>query len=141
MFRPTGNVRIKMMDLFRLSILFCISLLWIGSHPVSVPAAESGCVAAAQTWIEQLEDHADNDVFLSHTRWNCEFSGHWVRESAEMTYPSSRDRMCNDLVLLWTHKKCNYFRDLFNPKAYEPCKAWTREMYQHCMANDVEWFP
>ena len=141
MLRTAMTGRIKMKSLLRLSILFYASMQWLGIHPVAVLAAESGCIASAEIWIEQLEDRAHDDVFLSHTRWNCEFSGHWVRESAEVTNQSSRERMCNDLVLIWTHKKCNYFRDLINPAAYEPCKAWSREMFQRCMANDVEWFP
>ena len=122
-------------------MLFLAVLLCSFLPSASLQATETGCVTAAETWIDQLQDGSDNEVFRKHTRWNCEFSGQWVREYAAVTDRDRRERMCNDLVLIWTHKKCNYFREQFNPAAYEPCKAWTREMFLHCMDNDVEWFP
>lgn len=48
--------------------------------------------------------------------------------------------MCNDLVLIWSYKECVYFRDYLVPEAYEPCKAWSRQMYTRCLAGDAGWF-
>jgi hypothetical protein len=104
-------------------------------------ATDSGCSQAADAWISVLGDSPNRDIFQRHARDSCKFSGHWVKQSAQNSNQAARDRMCNDLVLIWTHKKCGYFRDVINPEAYEPCKSWSREMFQHCMNNDVGWFP
>jgi hypothetical protein len=113
------------------------------SQLVVIPAraADNGCSQAANTWIAALGDARHNDIFRRHTRNNCTFSGKWVKQYEQTTDQTARESMCNDLVLIWTHKECGYFRDVINPEAYEPCKAWSREMYQHCMDNDAGWFP
>lgn len=118
-------------------LLLCLSLL-----PCPVNAAASGCTDAAEEWIATLADNPGNtDIYRRHARFNCEFSGRWMHESRDLTEPSRRERLCQDLVLLWTHKKCNYFRDDINPDAYLPCESWVREMHRRCMANDADWFP
>ena len=108
--------------------------------PSTVQAADSSCSQAAEAWIATLGDAEHSDIFLRHTRNNCRFSGDWVEQSRDDQNPDRRTRMCKDLVLIWTHKNCGYFRDVINPAAYEPCKAWSRKMHQHCMDNDVGWF-
>jgi len=112
-----------------------------GETGLATEAADSGCDQAAREWIVSLGDTEHTDIFERHTRNNCEFSGRWVKESRDVTDPSLRSRMCKDLVLIWTLKNCSYFRDVINPGAYEPCKAWSREMHQRCLDNDVNWFP
>ena len=119
-----------------LSVLACLNF----SPAQKVFAATSGCIQAAENWISQLNDKKNTEIFQRHTQRNCQFSGGWVKESEDATSVSHRERMCQDLVLIWSHKNCNYFRDVINPEAYEPCKAWSREMHQHCIDNDVNWF-
>ena len=106
-----------------------------------VSAAQVGCYQAADDWILQLNDEKNSELFHRYTHGDCQFSGKWVKQLKDGSSRAQRERMCQDLVLIWSHKNCNFFRDLINPEAYEPCKAWTREMHQHCMENDVNWFP
>jgi hypothetical protein len=119
-----------------LSVLFCLQAL----SSQNVLASEPGCTKAAEDWIGRLNDEKNTEIFQRYTRRNCQFSGQWVKESADVASVSHRERMCQDLVLLWSHKNCNYFRDVINPDAYEPCRAWSREMHQRCIDNDVNWF-
>ncbi|MBN1958431.1 MAG: hypothetical protein JXQ81_00780 [Desulfuromonadales bacterium] len=120
-------------------VLFFI--LWLCFVPAQKGfSLDSGCVKAAENWILQLNDKDNTEIYQRHTRINCQFSGQWVKESQEVSSASHRKRMCQDLVLIWSHKNCNYFRDVINPDAFEPCSAWSREMYQHCIDNDVDWF-
>lgn len=130
-----------MMTRYRTSYVTTAWLLLACFVPIPTQAAESGCNQAAEAWIVTLDDAEHSDIFLRHTRNNCNFSGGWVRQSRDDQDPDRRARLCQDLVLIWTHKNCGYFRDVINPAAYEPCKAWSREMHQHCMDNDVDWFP
>jgi hypothetical protein len=105
----------------------------------AAPAAASSCVAAAGAWIEAL-DGVDREMLRRHTEANCRFSGKWVEENAAEEDLARRQRLCNDLVLLWTYKKCVYFRDYVDPATYDPCMAWVRRMFSRCMANEVSWF-
>lgn len=118
-----------------LTFLLCLNLF----PTLQVLAAKTSCIQAADHWILQLNDN-NTEVFQSHTRRNCQFSGQWVKESEHLPSGPHRERMCQDLVLIWSHKTCNFFRDVINPEAYEPCKTWSREMHQHCITNDVQWF-
>ena len=104
-------------------------------------AAQSGCHQSADSWILLLNDKDNTELFQRYADQNCRFSGDWVKRSEMISSAPQRKRMCQDLVLLWSYKNCIYFRDVINPEAYEPCKAWSREMHQHCMENDVQWFP
>ena len=103
-------------------------------------AQDSDCRKSAAAWILELDDAENTEVLLRHTQSNCEFSGKWVKDGELVQKVSRRTRLCTDLVLIWTHKKCGYLRDYINPAAYEPCKSWTRQMFEHCMDNDVTWF-
>lgn len=109
--------------------------------PLSAPAAESGCNQAAASWIEQLADTQHRELLLRYTDNDCRFAGKWVKQAAPDLTPAHREQMCNDLVLIWSHKDCNYFRDVINPDAAVPCNAWSRDMYRHCMQNEADWFP
>lgn len=113
-------------------------LLIFFSFPLQ--AQESGCSRAAEEWIVALGG-SNTQLLRRHTRSNCQFSGKWVEEHAQVANRDRRVRMCTDLVLIWTHKKCVYFRDYVDPDVYRPCKAWSREMFRHCMLDDVAWFP
>ena len=100
-------------------------------------AAESACYSAASTWIETVsEGHA---VLQSHAKSNCEFAGKFIYKYPGRT-EAERERLCYNLVLIWTHKKCIYFRDYISPDAYTPCKAWSREMFQQCVNRNDTWF-
>lgn len=121
-------------------LFLAILLFGFKSGQAAAAAGDSGCVAAADSWIAELNDLRHTDIYQRHARFNCGFSGKWVQESVDVTDAPRRERLCNDLVLIWTHRKCNYFRDDINPAAYEPCREWSREMFRHCMENDVEWF-
>ncbi|SDZ94821.1 hypothetical protein SAMN05660420_00840 [Desulfuromusa kysingii] len=116
--------------------------LWLTlCSAIPAMAVQSGCRQAADRWILQLNDPKNTELFQRYADNNCQFSGKWVKRSEDNTSKPQRERMCQDLVLLWSYKNCIYFRDVINPEAYEPCKAWSREMHQHCMDNDVQWFP
>jgi hypothetical protein len=126
-----------MIQRFRYSLLLVLLLLLPNqSFPV-----QAGCVQDAQRWIDNLDDRENSSIFHNHVRSVCRFSGQWVKEAQDVHDRPRRERMCNDLVLIWAHKECNFFRDQINPKAYEPCKIWTREMFRNCMDNNVDWFP
>lgn len=116
-------------------LLTLLGLSW------GVALAGGSCTAAAEDWIASLPDKNQAALFRRYARNDCEFAAKWVNQYAAVADVQRRDRMCTDLVLLWTHKDCNYFRDVINPDAYEPCKEWSREMYRHCMEDDLDWFP
>jgi hypothetical protein len=121
--------------------LFLSFLLCLNFTPAQkVFASNTSCLKAAEKWISQLNDKKNTEIFQRHAQSNCQFSGRWVKESVDVSSVPHRERMCQDLVLIWSHKNCSYFRDVINPDAYEPCKAWSREMHQHCIDNDVNWF-
>ncbi len=75
-----------------------------------------------------------------HCEGNCRFSGRWVEEYAAEENPERRRRLCTDLVLVWTYKKCVYFRDYVDPVTYDPCMVWVRTMFARCLAGDAGWF-
>lgn len=102
--------------------------------------AESACTAYAQRWIQQLNNTSRRDVLIRNTRSDCEFSTGWIKKISNSNNESHWKRTCNDLVLIWTHKKCIYYRDYIDHNSYDPCKDWTRQMYIHCMNRDVSWF-
>lgn len=131
-------MKISTVKFFRFLVLLLLLTIFPSSQ---VLATQSGCHQAADSWISQLHDKDNTELFLRYTEENCNFSGDWVKRSEDVASKPQRERMCQDLVLLWSYKNCIYFRDVINPEAYEPCKAWSREMHQHCMDNDVNWFP
>lgn len=116
-------------------LLALLGLSW------GVALAGGSCSAAAEDWIAALPDKRRAELFRRYAGNDCEFAARWVKEYAGVSDIQRRDRMCTDLVLLWTHKDCNYFRDVIDPEAYEPCKEWSREMYRHCLEDDLDWFP
>lgn len=121
--------------------IFALMLLASTIYASAAKGDEAGCIQAGDAWVTGLDDPSGIEVLRRNVRSNCEFSGEWVKRSANVAEPARRERMCNDLVLIWTHKECGYFRDVHNPSAYDPCKAWSREMYRNCMENNVAWFP
>ena len=102
-------------------------------------AAESGCLNEAMKWITEL-DSSNKNILQNHCRENCHFASSWVKKIRNIEEPKKRKRTCNDLVLIWSHKECVYFRDYVDASAYYPCKSWTREMFQQCMAGNTAWF-
>lgn len=112
----------------------------LSTVPAPLPAATAGCSAEAALWIATLTS-SKSDILQNHAEMKCDFSSKWMKEYAETADIHSREQMCTDLVLVWTHKECDYFRDYIEPEAYTPCKAWSRQMFNHCMANDIDWFP
>jgi hypothetical protein len=128
-------------DLARKTLLLVLIIsALLSTVPVLLRAGTAGCTTEAELWIAALAS-SKSDILQNHAELKCEFSGGWMREYAETADENSRERMCTDLVLVWTHKECDYFRDYIEPLAYTPCKAWSRQMFNHCMANDISWFP
>lgn len=126
-------------------LAFPLALFLFVSTLSAVQASQSGtspCFQAAVAWIEALPQAPaprSEEVLLSHSRSSCRFADYWLKDLAN-TKPSERRRTCKDLVLIWTHKECIYFRDTIFAPAYEPCKAWSRLMYERCMAGEILWF-
>lgn len=102
-------------------------------------ATAQSCVTSSQSWIEQLSS-SENDILFDHCLTRCNTSKQWMLEHQRKTSESGWRQMCTDLVLLWGHKECVYFRDYIEPSAYTPCKNWTVEMFNKCMENDTAWF-
>jgi len=95
------------------------------------------CYQEAVEWIKDI-DVDKKGVLEKQALSRCESARKWISQSENNH--SGRERLCTDLVLIWTHKKCIYFRDYITYKAYEPCKSWSREMYKRCMAKEDLWF-
>ena len=112
-------------------------LLAIIFFAVPSSARESACYLSAESWIKKLP--GDHSILQAHAQTNCDFAGKFIGRYPGKTQ-AARERLCYDLVLIWTHKKCIYFRDDVSPAAYSPCKSWSREMFQHCLDRDDEWF-
>ncbi|MBM9606583.1 hypothetical protein [Desulfopila inferna] len=107
--------------------------------PLAPAAAQSGCFQEAIAWVDRLNSTRET-ILRDHAQSKCEFAAKWVKEIDDVAEKTKRERTCNDLVLVWTHKECIYFRDYVETSAYAPCKSWTRMMYRNCMSNDFEWF-
>lgn len=100
-------------------------------------AEKRGYFESAQQWVAKV--NGDQHILRSHAKANCEFSGSWIQGIASEDQ-AIRKRVCNDLVLIWTHKECIYFRDYVTHEAYDPCKSWSRQMYTQRMAKKATWF-
>ena len=123
--------------------LICwLLLLGIVCLPVAHRAmgAETGCVSSADNWIHQLKD-VDYELLERHARSNCAFACSYVRDNTRLESENQKELICKDLVLIWTHQKCVYFREYVSPKTYDPCKEWSREMYRQCKQGQSDWFP
>lgn len=101
---------------------------------------ESGCSSYARQWIQHLGQSSKRAILIRNTRSDCEFSAKWIKKNSAINNEQIWKRTCNDLVLIWTHKKCIYYRDYIDYNAYVPCKEWTRQMYNHCIDHDISWF-
>ena len=122
------------------TMLFVLGSLVVPNWCLGVEQQESGCMVFARQWIEQLDRIQRYDVLVKNTRTDCESAAKWIRKNSGSTSETIWNRTCTDLVLIWTHKKCIYYRDYIDYKSYEPCKAWTRRMYEHCMSKEIAWF-
>ena len=117
------------------------SVLLIFPHKsFGVKTEETGCATHARQWIQRLEHDLDYELLVRNTHSDCEFSAKWMEENSGSDSEQIWQRMCKDLVLIWTHKKCIYYRDYIHHSTYTPCKEWTRQMYSHCMDHDKNWF-
>jgi hypothetical protein len=101
---------------------------------------ESGCTEYAWQWVNQIDQLSRSDVLIRNVQSDCQFAAKWIKMNSNSSSAASWNRTCTDLVLIWTHKKCIYYRDYIDPRTYEPCKEWTRVMYQHCIDQDEPWF-
>lgn len=122
------------------ALCFCFFSIccFIGPIQSHAESFDDGCFSRALNWIEKIEVKYQT-VLKTHASAKCNFADKWIRDFADRN-GSDRKRMCNDLVLIWTHKECIYFRDYVHHSTYEPCKSWSREMFQHCMDYDDQWF-
>lgn len=105
-----------------------------------VEGDDSGCSAYARQWIQQLDQDSNHELLIRNTRSDCEFSARWIKKNSGSDNEQIWKRTCNDLVLIWTHKKCIYYRDYIDHNTYTPCKEWTRQMYDYCMEHNESWF-
>jgi len=105
-------------------------------------ASSSKCARAAEGWISDLShlDKSKRERLQSYTRENCSFAAKWQQELENISDRQRQRRTCTDLVLIWTHKECIYYRDYVTAAAYEPCKSWSRQMFRRCMSGDIDWF-
>ena len=120
---------------------FGLSVCFLSAYCLMLPVfshAESGCYRSALDWIETIEIE-DHTVLKNHALTKCEFADKWISDFEDRK-GSDRQRLCNDLVLIWTYKECIYFRDYIHDSTYDPCKAWSREMFQHCIDHENKWF-
>lgn len=101
-------------------------------------ASTSSCGGEAAEWIQKLSSKKEK-ILMDHCLNKCRNSATWVEKLNEEKL-TDRDRSCKDLIFIYTHKECVYFRDYVDPTAYKPCKAWTRSMYGRCMEGDAAWF-
>ncbi|MEE4252919.1 MAG: hypothetical protein V2I50_02640, partial [Desulfuromusa sp.] len=81
-------------------------LLLLSFTKLPVMAAQSGCTQAAENWILNLNDQKNAELFQRYAVTNCQFSGDWVKRSENLESQSHKERMCQDLVLLWSYKNC-----------------------------------
>lgn len=133
----------KTVPVWKTVLVVMLFLFGFLAVPYWCPAAEhqdSGCIVYARQWIEQLDRIQRHDVLDRNTRTDCEFAARWISKNSESTSETTWNRTCTDLVLIWTHKKCIYYRDYVDHNSYQPCKEWTRQMYQHCISREVSWF-
>lgn len=105
-------------------------------HPSFAESTEKGCFHAAQQWIMTIRS-GDVEILRQHGSAICQSSRAWLEKYGS---GSSRQRLCQDLILIRTHKECIYFRDYITEAAYRPCKVWSREMYERCITHDDSWF-
>lgn len=105
------------------------------------PAAEPGndCASTVLTWIGEL-DADDQALITRRTKTQCTGAARWMKEQTIGGNQQTKRQICQDLVLLWIFKECVYQRDYIERRAYEPCMAWSREMHQRCLADDLAWF-
>ena len=118
-------------------IIFFILVCFQLPYPSYSNNLKDGCYRNAMSWIEEIEIE-DATALENHALSNCKSSKNWIDRYGNTG--SNRTRLCNDLVLISTHKECMYFRDYVSHTAYDPCKSWSREMYKRCMDYDDEWF-
>jgi hypothetical protein len=126
------------------TVAFALGILTIHLFlPLSPFAAQSQCSSEAAAWIGTLNTTLSSEkemVLTSHSQAKCDFAAKWLKEIKDVRQRDKRERTCTDLVLIWTHKECIYFRDYVTTSSYAPCKNWTRDMFRHCMAGEIEWF-
>lgn len=127
------------MDVFQFRIVILMTVILSFQSPYLLYGADSteSCYGNALAWIEEI-GASDSEIIEKSTLARCNFVKKWL--DREGNKGDGRERLCNDLVLVWTHNECVYFRDDINHNAYEPCKAWSREMYRRCMNYDDAWF-
>lgn len=129
----------KHWSLIYFALLFFILLVF--SCPLA-DATPSKCARAAEDWISALPhlDKSKRVRLINYTRKNCSFAAEWQQKLDNMSDRQRQRRTCKDLVLIWTHKECIYYRDYVTAAAYDPCKGWSRQMFRRCMSGNIDWF-
>jgi hypothetical protein len=104
-------------------------------------AAESRqqCAAPTGEWSNEL-DPDDRALLVRRTRDQCLDAARWMRQQTMDGSEQVKRQICQDLVLIWAFKECEYRRDYIDRQAYAPCTAWSREMHRRCRADDLAWF-
>ncbi len=120
-------------------ILTAFTILLCITSPEKVDAEIQNCTTSAQSWISQCNS-PKVDILRDHSQARCVSAKQWMLENQGGKTESSWKQMCTDLILIWGHKECVYFRDYIEHDAYKPCKKWTAQMFKQCMANNLSWF-
>ena len=110
-------------------LLLCCLLV---PGPASCTTYQEICLGKARKWIEETGIE-DSSTLQKHTATRCQFVDNMLSSSANET--ADRERVCTDLVLLWTRKDCVFFRDYVSYRTYAPCMAWGREMFKECVGD------
>lgn len=114
--------------------------LAVSSWPVGAFAeSRQQCAALTGEWINEL-DRDDRVLLVRRTRDQCLGAARWMRQQTMAGSERVKRQICQDLVLIWAFKECEYRRDYVDRLAYAPCMAWSREMHRRCLADDLAWF-
>lgn len=123
------------------AVALVLGCLLTVSALLTAASAESRqqCDALTGEWINEL-DHDDRVLIVRRTRDQCLGAARWMRQQTMDGSEQVKRQICQDLVLIWAFKECEYRRDYIDRRAYAPCMAWSREMHRRCIADDLAWF-
>ncbi len=114
-------------------MFICIQL----PHQTFGNTDKGGCFDNALEWISEI-DSKDITILKKYAANTCLSTMDWIKIYGDQGV--NRDRFCTDLVLIRTHKECIYYRDYIIHTAYNPCKSWSREMFEQCIGHNDKWF-
>jgi hypothetical protein len=115
-------------------------LLTVSALPTDASTeSRQQCAALTGEWINEL-DRDDRALLVRRTRDQCLGAARWMRQQTMDASKQVKRQICQDLVLIWAFKECEYRRDYIDRRAYAPCMTWSREMHRRCLVDDLAWF-